>query len=153
MRSLSLSLRQQEYSERFTSSYSSSHTLSLSCSPVEADRRIHAIHSQLLPVPTEPQATPPPSVTGPLFSDIQREFKRKEMQEPGQQGFSASCDSKMVPTQVNYFRVVWCPPRPSFRTSCTFHSHAAFEPHFIKVVQMLLIYNCMFPLELQLLIY
>ncbi|XP_028447150.1 formin-like protein 7 [Perca flavescens] len=45
---------------------------SLSCSPVEANRRVHAIHSQL-----KPQATPPPSVIGPTFSDIQREFQRK----------------------------------------------------------------------------
>lgn len=66
---------------------------SLSCSPVEVNRRIHTIHSQLQPVCTEPQATPPASVIGPLFSDIQREFQRKESQEMGQQGVIASCGS------------------------------------------------------------
>ncbi|XP_040912581.1 uncharacterized protein LOC121194074 isoform X2 [Toxotes jaculatrix] len=48
-----LSHRQQIHSETFTS-YCSTHTLSLSCSLVEASRRVHAIHSQLQ------HATPPP---------------------------------------------------------------------------------------------
>nr|XP_046259696.1 uncharacterized protein ccdc141 [Scatophagus argus] len=87
------SRRQQSYSETFTSSFRSTHTFSLSCSPVEANRRIHTIHSQVPPVATEPQATPPPSAIGPLFSDIQREFQRKEGHETGQRGVSASCGS------------------------------------------------------------
>ncbi|TMS06282.1 Titin [Larimichthys crocea] len=59
------------------SSYSS--TFSLSCSPVEANRRIHTINSQSQPAAaTEPEATPHPSAIGPLFSDIQREFQRTE---------------------------------------------------------------------------
>ncbi|XP_074484104.1 uncharacterized protein LOC141763567 [Sebastes fasciatus] len=78
--------RQQLYGERSTS-YCSVHTFSLSCSPVEANRRVHAIHSQSLP-----PATPPPSAIGPSFSDIQREFQRKEV-------VSASCGSNMTPLQ------------------------------------------------------
>ncbi|KAM9346895.1 uncharacterized protein ccdc141 [Symphorus nematophorus] len=70
----------RQHSERLPS-YCSTHTFSLSCSPVEANRRIHTIH-------TEPQATPPPPVIGPSFSDIQREFHKQEMQETGQQGVS-----------------------------------------------------------------
>ncbi|XP_034741158.1 uncharacterized protein DDB_G0284459-like isoform X2 [Etheostoma cragini] len=65
--------RQQLHSQTFTSSYSTPNSLSLSCSPVEANRRIHAIHS-----PLQPQATPPHSVIGPSFSDIQRAFQRKD---------------------------------------------------------------------------
>ncbi|XP_044072101.1 coiled-coil domain-containing protein 141 isoform X2 [Siniperca chuatsi] len=91
--------RQQLLSERFTSSYCSTHTFSLSCSPVEANRRVHTIHSQLQPFAIESQATPPPSVIGPSFSDIQREFQRKETQETGQQAVSASCGSNMAPLQ------------------------------------------------------
>ncbi|XP_070832697.1 centromere-associated protein E-like [Chaetodon trifascialis] len=93
------SSRQQLYSEKFTSSFCSTHTFSLSCSPVEVNRRIHTIHSQLQPVSTEPQATPPASVIGPLFSDIQREFQRKESQETGQQGVVASCGSNTTALQ------------------------------------------------------
>ncbi|XP_029283232.1 flocculation protein FLO11 isoform X2 [Cottoperca gobio] len=59
---------------RLTSSYCSSHTFSLSCSPVEANRRVHAIHS--LSQRTATEATPSPSVIGPSFSDIQREFQK-----------------------------------------------------------------------------
>ncbi|XP_035532529.1 uncharacterized protein ccdc141 [Morone saxatilis] len=72
--------------------YSSTHTVSLSCSPVEANRRIRAIHSQIQPAATEPQATPPPSsVIGPLFSDIQKEFQRKETRD--------ICGLNMTPPQ------------------------------------------------------
>lgn len=72
---------------RQPSSYCSTHTFSLSCSLAEANRRVHAIHSQ-----SQPAATPPPTVIGPTFSDIQREFQRKET-------------SNMTPIQVNYQRV------------------------------------------------
>ncbi|XP_032364328.1 uncharacterized protein ccdc141 [Etheostoma spectabile] len=65
--------RQEQHSQTFTSSYGPPHSLSHSCSPVEANRRIHAIHS-----PLQLQATPPPSVIGPSFSDIQRAFQRKD---------------------------------------------------------------------------
>ncbi|KAI3355750.1 hypothetical protein L3Q82_004199 [Scortum barcoo] len=82
--------RQQLYSERFTST--STHTFSLSCSPVEANRRVHAIHSQLQPVASEPQAMTPPSVTGSSFSDIQRAFQRKEVQGTRQQVVSDSAN-------------------------------------------------------------
>lgn len=100
---LYFSHRQQLYSERLTSSYCSTHTFSLSCSPVEDNRRVRTIHSQLQSVATEPQAMPPPSVIGPSFSDIQKEFQRKEMQEAGQQVVSASHGSNMAPFQVNYY--------------------------------------------------
>ncbi|XP_076603855.1 uncharacterized protein LOC143330952 isoform X2 [Chaetodon auriga] len=93
------SSRQQLHSEKFTSSFCSTHTFSLSCSPAEVNRRIHTIHSQLQPVSTEPQATPPASVIGPLFSDIQREFQGKEPQEMGQQGVAASCGSNTTAHQ------------------------------------------------------
>lgn len=67
------------HSETGTSSYLSPHTTSLS--PMEANQPIQTIHSQLQAVTAEPQATPPPSVIGPLFSDIQREFQRKDGHE------------------------------------------------------------------------
>ncbi|XP_068457611.1 coiled-coil domain-containing protein 141 isoform X2 [Clinocottus analis] len=70
--------RQQSHSEKPASSYRSSHSFSLSCSPVEPNRRVHAINSQSQPAATVPQATPPPYVIGPTFSDIQREFQKKE---------------------------------------------------------------------------
>ncbi|XP_041663032.1 uncharacterized protein ccdc141 [Cheilinus undulatus] len=66
-----------------SSSFCSTHTFSLSCSPMLASRRIHAIHSQSQPV--EPQATPPL----PSFSDIPRELQRKDTQERSQQDASA----------------------------------------------------------------
>ncbi|XP_042350000.1 uncharacterized protein LOC121948667 [Plectropomus leopardus] len=71
--------RSQEAAEsrpQLPSSYCSTHTFSLSRSPAEANRRVRAIHGQSQPAATE--ATPPPSVIGPSFSDIQREFQRKE---------------------------------------------------------------------------
>ncbi|XP_071328802.1 coiled-coil domain-containing protein 141 isoform X2 [Trachinotus anak] len=76
--------RQQLSSEKLTSSYCSTHTFSLSRSPVDVNRLVHTIHSQLQPVATDPQATPPPSGIGPSFTDIQRDFQRKEVQETGQ---------------------------------------------------------------------
>ncbi|XP_075968316.1 coiled-coil domain-containing protein 141 [Anarhichas minor] len=69
--------RQQSH----TSSYHSTHSsFSLSCSPVEPNRRVHVVHGQSQPAATDLQATPPPSVIGPTFSDIQREFQKKEKQ-------------------------------------------------------------------------
>ncbi|XP_031694983.1 uncharacterized protein LOC116377482 [Anarrhichthys ocellatus] len=69
--------RQQSH----TSSYRSTHSsFSLSCSPVEPNRRVHVVHGQSQPAATDLQATPPPSVIGPSFSDIQREFQKKEKQ-------------------------------------------------------------------------
>ncbi|XP_034417600.1 coiled-coil domain-containing protein 141 [Cyclopterus lumpus] len=70
--------RQQSHSEKLTSSYRASDSFSLSCYLVESNRRVHTIHSQSQPATTYPQATPPPSVIGPMFSDIQREFQKKE---------------------------------------------------------------------------
>lgn len=66
------SFRQQSHSEKLTSSYRASDSFSLSCYPVEPNRRVHTIHNQSQP------GTPPPSVIGPMFSDIQREFQKKE---------------------------------------------------------------------------
>ncbi|KAM6955110.1 uncharacterized protein PEZ65_000046 [Lycodopsis pacificus] len=61
-----------------TSSYRSTHSsFSLSCSPVEPNRRVHVVHGQSQPAATDLQATPPPSVIGPMFSDIQREFQKQ----------------------------------------------------------------------------
>ncbi|KAM6946040.1 coiled-coil domain-containing protein 141 [Aplochiton taeniatus] len=68
--------------EQHISSYSCTHTFSLSCSPLEAERRAHALHHQ----PgsgSETQATPPPLVIGHSFSDIQREFQKKERSRVG----------------------------------------------------------------------
>ncbi|XP_068592421.1 coiled-coil domain-containing protein 141 isoform X2 [Cebidichthys violaceus] len=73
--------RQQSHtsSHRSTHSFSSTHSsFSLSCSPVEPNRRVHAVHGQSQPAAADLQATPPPSVIGPTFSDIQREFQKKE---------------------------------------------------------------------------
>lgn len=116
------SFSRQTDGEKFTSSFCSTHTLSLSCSPVEANRRIHAIHSHSLP-----QATPPPTVIGPLFSDIQREFQRKEMQEPEQQGVSTSCEPNVATLQVHCQSQLhaWCPSGVVFRSSFVFHIHVA----------------------------
>uniref|UniRef100_UPI0037E93A2C uncharacterized protein ccdc141 n=1 Tax=Semicossyphus pulcher TaxID=241346 RepID=UPI0037E93A2C len=91
--------RQHPYRERSTSSYCSTHTFSLSCSPVEANRRIHSIHSQSQPVASEPQAAPPFPVICPSFSDIQREFQRKDAQETRHLAVSASCGSNTTPLQ------------------------------------------------------
>lgn len=69
------------HSETFASSYYSTHTVSLSSSPVGANRQVHTIHSQLQSVATELQAALPPPMIGPLFSDIQREFQKKGTKE------------------------------------------------------------------------
>lgn len=101
------------YSETFTSSYSCTHAVSLSSSPVEVNRRIHTIHRQLQRVTAEPQATPPPLVIGPLFSDIQREFQGKKAREMGSSGLN------MTLLQVGYDRIhfhIWCPPKFSVRS-------------------------------------
>nr|XP_020491126.1 coiled-coil domain-containing protein 141 [Labrus bergylta] len=70
-----------------SSSFCSTHTLSLSCSPVLANRRIYTIHSQSQPGETE--TTSPLPLIGPSFSDIQRAFQRKETAELRQQNASA----------------------------------------------------------------
>ncbi|KAI4792718.1 hypothetical protein KUCAC02_033201, partial [Chaenocephalus aceratus] len=70
-RSCSLDAERQTES-RATSSYCSTHTFNFRCSPLDTNRRVHNIHNQSQPAATE--ATPSPSVTGPSFSDIQREF-------------------------------------------------------------------------------
>ncbi|XP_047198504.1 uncharacterized protein LOC118120004 [Hippoglossus stenolepis] len=64
-----------------SSSSCSSHTFSLSCSPVEASRRVSAVLSQLQPISTEAPTTSPPPVIGPSLSDVQRECHRKEVQD------------------------------------------------------------------------
>ncbi|CAK6974038.1 coiled-coil domain-containing protein 141 [Scomber scombrus] len=88
----------QEFSSSFleehnTSSYCSMHTFSLCCSPLGSSRQIHPIHGKLQ------LSTTPPSVIGPVFTDIQQEFQRKELQETGQQMPSASCESDMTAMQ------------------------------------------------------
>nr|XP_033933434.1 probable GPI-anchored adhesin-like protein PGA55 [Pseudochaenichthys georgianus] len=70
-KSCSLDAERQTES-RATSSYCSTHTFNFPCSPLDTNRRVHNIHNQSQPAATE--ATPSPSVTGPSFSDIQREF-------------------------------------------------------------------------------
>ncbi|CAJ1078531.1 uncharacterized protein ccdc141 [Xyrichtys novacula] len=71
-----------------SSSYCSTHTFSLSCSAMEANRRIHAIHSQSKP--EELQATPPLSGICPSsFPDVQREFQSKDPPKTSQQVVSA----------------------------------------------------------------
>ncbi|KAI4786193.1 hypothetical protein KUCAC02_037287, partial [Chaenocephalus aceratus] len=70
-KSCSLDAERQTES-RATSSYCSTHTFNFRCSPLDTNRRVHNIHNQSQPAATE--ATPSPSVTGPSFSDIQREF-------------------------------------------------------------------------------
>ncbi|TKS66770.1 hypothetical protein D9C73_001907 [Collichthys lucidus] len=79
------------------SSYSCTHTFSLSCSPAEANRRIHAINSQSQPAAaTEPEATPHPSVIGPLFSDIQREFQRTETLQDASAGGLSEVEQEVM---------------------------------------------------------
>ncbi|KAJ3591665.1 hypothetical protein NHX12_006797, partial [Muraenolepis orangiensis] len=58
--------------EGYTSCYSSSQTFSLSCSPLEPQRRVLAILSQSWPS-SDLKAPPPPCVLGPCFPDIQWE--------------------------------------------------------------------------------
>ncbi|KAI9534579.1 hypothetical protein NQZ68_012812, partial [Dissostichus eleginoides] len=70
-KSCSLDAERQTES-RATSSYCSTHTFNFPCSPLDTNRRVHNIHNQSKPAATE--AKPSPSVTGPSFSDIQREF-------------------------------------------------------------------------------
>ncbi|XP_023253042.1 coiled-coil domain-containing protein 141 [Seriola lalandi dorsalis] len=86
--------------QRSSSSYCSTHTFSLSCSPVEPNRRVHTIHSQLQSVDTEPLTTPPPSVIGPSFSDVQRDFQSKEMQETGQQDAGGLSEAELQQQDV-----------------------------------------------------
>ncbi|XP_062258140.1 trichohyalin isoform X2 [Platichthys flesus] len=64
-----------------SSSFCSTHSFSLSCSPEEARRRVGAILSQLQPIATEAQTTPPHPVIGPSLSDVQRECHRTEVQD------------------------------------------------------------------------
>ncbi|KAF7646643.1 hypothetical protein LDENG_00184120 [Lucifuga dentata] len=79
-----LQTRQEVHSETFTSHHTSSYCCSQSsCSPVETRRRVHAIISQSqLPAP-EPWATPPPSVIGQSFSEIQRREEQAESKSCG----------------------------------------------------------------------
>lgn len=74
-----------ERTEERHSSFSCTHTFNLSCSPLtlERDRKAHALH-QLGPV-VHARATPSPQAppSGHSFSDIQREFQKKERQGHG----------------------------------------------------------------------
>uniref|UniRef100_A0A3Q3BGX8 Coiled-coil domain containing 141 n=1 Tax=Kryptolebias marmoratus TaxID=37003 RepID=A0A3Q3BGX8_KRYMA len=53
---------------------------SMSCSPLEANRLVHTIHSQSQLVTTETQATSPLSIIGP-FCDVQKEFEEEIKEE------------------------------------------------------------------------
>lgn len=81
----------------FTSSYCS--TLSISCSPLEANSLNQIVHSQSQLITAEPQATPPLSAIGPSFSEIQKEFQ-KEVQGGGE-ATSIFCGSVLSPLQVS----------------------------------------------------
>ncbi|XP_028289629.1 uncharacterized protein ccdc141 isoform X2 [Parambassis ranga] len=80
----------RRHSESVSTSFCSTHTFSPSCSPGEANRHVHTICSQIQPAGSEHQATLPPSVIGPSFSDTQREFQGKE---EGQRAGSTACES------------------------------------------------------------
>ncbi|XP_041700614.2 coiled-coil domain-containing protein 141 isoform X1 [Coregonus clupeaformis] len=72
----------QERKEQLSTSFCCTHTFNLSCSPLERDRKVHALHQagiRSLVTPPPPTIPPPPAVdSAPCFSDIQREFQKKE---------------------------------------------------------------------------
>uniref|UniRef100_A0A6Q2XU33 Ig-like domain-containing protein n=1 Tax=Esox lucius TaxID=8010 RepID=A0A6Q2XU33_ESOLU len=79
-----------ERKEQLSSCFYSTHTFSLSCAPLERNRKIHAFHQAEI----ESLGTPPPHIptspafaSAPSFSDIQREFQKKERQGPAQRNF------------------------------------------------------------------
>lgn len=79
-----------ERKEQLSTSFSCTHTFNLSCSPLERDRKVHALNqagikSLVTPPPTIPP--PPAFASAPSFSDIQREFQKKERQGPAQRNF------------------------------------------------------------------
>ncbi|XP_055727116.1 coiled-coil domain-containing protein 141-like isoform X2 [Salvelinus fontinalis] len=79
-----------ERKEQLSTSFSCTHTFNLSCSPLERDRKVHALNqagikSLVTPPPTIPP--PPAFASAPSFSDIHREFQKKERQGPAQRNF------------------------------------------------------------------
>ncbi|XP_061580073.1 coiled-coil domain-containing protein 141 [Cololabis saira] len=70
-----------------------------SSSPSEENQPVQILHGQSKPVTAQPQATPLPPVIGPALSNIQQEFKNKEMEEMGEKAASTSCGSNMMPLQ------------------------------------------------------
>uniref|UniRef100_A0A8C8F5S8 Ig-like domain-containing protein n=1 Tax=Oncorhynchus tshawytscha TaxID=74940 RepID=A0A8C8F5S8_ONCTS len=76
--------------EQLSTSFSCTQTFNLSCSPLERDRKVHTLNEAGI----KSLVTPPPTILPPLafasapsFSDIQREFQKKERQGPAQRNF------------------------------------------------------------------
>ncbi|XP_041724790.2 coiled-coil domain-containing protein 141 isoform X2 [Coregonus clupeaformis] len=78
-----------ERKEQLSNSFSCTHTFNMSCSPLERDRKVHALHQVgIKSLVTPPPIPPPPAfASAPSFSDIQREFQKKERQGPAQRNF------------------------------------------------------------------
>uniref|UniRef100_A0A8C7QZH4 Coiled-coil domain containing 141 n=1 Tax=Oncorhynchus mykiss TaxID=8022 RepID=A0A8C7QZH4_ONCMY len=79
-----------ERKEQLSTSFSCIQTFNLSCSPLERDRKVHTLNEAGI----KSLVTPPPTILPPLafasapsFSDIQREFQKKERQGPAQRNF------------------------------------------------------------------
>jgi protoheme ferro-lyase len=79
----------QESKEQLSTSFCCTHTFNLSCSPLERDRKVHVLQQAgIKSLVTSPTLPPPPAFTSaPSFSDIQREFQKKERQGPAQRNF------------------------------------------------------------------
>uniref|UniRef100_A0A4W5NU50 Ig-like domain-containing protein n=1 Tax=Hucho hucho TaxID=62062 RepID=A0A4W5NU50_9TELE len=79
----------QESKEQLSTSFCCTHTFHLSCSPLERDRKVHALQQAgIKSLVTSPTVPPPPALAlAPSFSDIQREFQKKERQGPAQRNF------------------------------------------------------------------
>uniref|UniRef100_A0A8C7JM83 Coiled-coil domain-containing protein 141 n=1 Tax=Oncorhynchus kisutch TaxID=8019 RepID=A0A8C7JM83_ONCKI len=76
--------------DQLSTSFSCTQTFNLSCSPLERDRKVHTLNEAGI----KSLVTPPPTIVPPIafasapsFSDIQREFQKKERQGPAQRNF------------------------------------------------------------------
>uniref|UniRef100_A0A8C7MZ50 Coiled-coil domain-containing protein 141 n=1 Tax=Oncorhynchus kisutch TaxID=8019 RepID=A0A8C7MZ50_ONCKI len=79
-----------ERKDQLSTSFSCTQTFNLSCSPLERDRKVHTLNEAGI----KSLVTPPPTIVPPIafasapsFSDIQREFQKKERQGPAQRNF------------------------------------------------------------------
>ncbi|XP_029567482.1 coiled-coil domain-containing protein 141 [Salmo trutta] len=78
-----------ESKEQLSTSVCCTHTFNLSCSPLERDRKVHVLQQAgIKSLVTSPTVPPPPAFTSASsFSDIQREFQKKERLGPAQRNF------------------------------------------------------------------
>nr|XP_046223730.1 coiled-coil domain-containing protein 141-like isoform X4 [Oncorhynchus gorbuscha] len=78
-----------ERKEQLSTSFSCTQTFNLSCSPLERDRKVHMLNeAEIKSLVTPPTIISPLAfASAPSFSDIQREFQKKERQGPAQRNF------------------------------------------------------------------